>query len=313
MTKEAKSDAIKEEAQKLGFAACGFSEATFLEEDSDRLKHWLDSGYHASMHYMENYFQKRADPTLLVEGAKSVISLLMNYKTENRQESPSAPVVSKHAYGEDYHFVMKRRMKQLLQFMQENMGPVKGRTFVDTAPVLDRAWAWRGGLGWIGKNSNLINRKHGSFVFIGEIICDLELEYNEIPERDYCGTCARCIDSCPTNAILPGRTIDANKCISYQTIENREELPESLAGKFDHWVFGCDVCQDVCPWNRKSPLHTMNEFEPSSEICSMTADDWEELSEEEFCTLFKKSALKRTGFKGLKRNLEFLRKDANSK
>lgn len=300
--------AIKNEALRLGFSACGFSRAALLHGDADRLQQWLDHHHHGSMHYMENHFKKRTDPTLLVEGARTVISLLLNYYTEKRQEDPGAPVISTYAYGTDYHFVMKDKMKSLLSFMNSQYGPVTGRVFVDSAPVLDRAWAREAGLGWIGKHSNLINRDLGSFVFIGEIICDLELEYNKVPEGDYCGACSICIDACPTNAILENRTIDSNRCISYLTIENREEIPEKFRGKMQNRIVGCDICQDVCPWNRKAVQHQVPEFEPRQLLLEMKRPDWEQLEKSTFNALFRHSAVKRTGYRGIMRNINFLKK-----
>lgn len=305
-SKAAISLAIKNEALRLDFSACGFSKAEALPEDANRLQHWLNSDRHASMQYMENHFEKRTDPTRLVEGAISVISVLINYNTEAKQSDPEAPVISKYTYGTDYHFVMKDKLKSLYTFIDEKFGPVEGRVFVDSAPVLDRAWARKSGLGWIGKNSNLINRDLGSFVFIGEIILDLELEYTEIPENDFCGNCSMCIDSCPTDAILDNRTIDSNKCISYLTIENRKEIPEAFKGKMQNRIVGCDICQDVCPWNRKVQQHKIGAFNPSEDLLKMKKTDWMNLQKNDFNSLFKNSAVKRTGFKGLKRNISFL-------
>jgi epoxyqueuosine reductase len=299
--------AIKNEALRLGFSACGFSKAKFLPEDAKRLSAWLDNGYHGSMQYMENHFEKRTDPTKLVEGAKSVVSLLLNYYTDERQQDPEAPVISKYAYGTDYHFVMKDKMKSLHRFIQENFGPAEGRVFVDSAPVLDRAWAVRAGLGWIGKHSNLINRDLGSFVFIGELILDLELDYNQIPESDFCGGCTICIDACPTDAILSTRTIDSNRCISYLTIENRDQIPEKFSENLENRAFGCDICQDVCPWNRKATPHQVEEFRPKPRLLEMKKPEWQQLDQPTFNQLFKTSAVKRTGYKGLTRNLEFLK------
>ncbi len=300
---------IRNEALRLGFSACGFAKAGPLPEDKQRLDNWLQQGYNGSMQYMENHFEKRTDPTKLVEGARSVVSLLLNYYTAKRQEDPNAPVLSKYAYGTDYHFVMKEKMKSLLTFMETHFGQVSGRVFVDSAPVLDRAWARTAGLGWIGKNSNLINRELGSFVFIGEIITDLEMEYNKVPENDFCGACSLCIESCPTDAILPNRTIDSNRCISYLTIENREEIPGEFKGKMENRAFGCDICQDVCPWNRRAIQHTIKEFEPRPDMLEMAKADWEELDSPTFNVLFKRSAVKRAGFNGLKRNVKFLGED----
>ena len=300
------SETIREEALRLGFAACGFSRAENLPEDAERLKDWLDKDYHARMGYMANHFEKRCDPTLLVEGSKSVISLLYNYYTDQQQSDPRAPVISKYAYGIDYHFVMKEKMNLLFDFIKLSFGTVEGRVFVDSAPVLDRAWAQRSGLGWIGKNSNLISRKAGSFVFIGEIILDLELEYNQVPEGDFCGSCTRCIDACPTDAILTNRTLDAKRCISYQTIENKGDVDTELEGKLSNRFFGCDICQDVCPWNRSAVLHIEPAFKPTEELLGMSQKDWQELDREHYTKLFRKSPVKRAGFDKLKDNIAFL-------
>lgn len=303
-----KSLAVRNEALRLGFSSCGFARAEYLPEDAKRLRKWLRDNHHGSMKYMENHFEKRTDPTILVEGARTVVSLLLNYYTEERQHDPEAPVVSTYAYGTDYHFVMKDKLKSLLSFMDTNFGPVNGRVFVDSAPVLDRAWARKAGLGWIGKHSNLINRKLGSFVFIGEIICDMELEYNQVPEGDFCGACSICIDACPTDAILENRTIDSKRCISYLTIENREEIPEAFRGKLQNRIVGCDICQDVCPWNRKATQHQVEEFEPNQRLMEMKRSEWEQLGKNTFNELFRHSAVKRTGYNGLVRNIAFLKK-----
>ncbi len=300
------SEAIREEALRLGFADCGFSRAEALPEDADRLKTWLDRGYHASMGYMANHFEKRSDPTGLVEGAKSVISLLFNYYTDRVQLDPKAPVLSKYAYGKDYHRVMKEKMGLLLEFIRTETGAVQGRAFVDSAPVLDRAWAMKAGLGWIGKNTNLISRCAGSFVFIGELITDLELEYNQLPEGDFCGSCNRCIEACPTGAILSNRILDAGLCISYQTIENKKAIPGPFRGKLENRFFGCDICQDVCPWNRKALNHGEPEFNPSAGLLEMTREEWEKLDRKTYTRLFKGSAVKRAGFPKVKETIAFL-------
>lgn len=297
---------IKTEARRLGFEYCGISKAEFLEEEAPRLERWLNQGMHGQMSYMENYFDKRLDPRLLVDGARSVISLLLNYYPERTQSDPEAPRLSKYAYGKDYHFVIKEKLKELIHFINENIGEVNGRAFVDSAPVLDKAWAKRSGLGWIGKNSNLINKQSGSFFFIAELIVDLELEYDG-QVKDYCGSCTRCIDACPTGAIVEPYVVDGSKCISYFTIELKENIPSEVKGKFENWVFGCDICQDVCPWNRFSKPHNEPAFEPSAGLLEMTRKEWEEITEEVFQKLFRESAVKRTKYKGLKRNLEFLR------
>jgi epoxyqueuosine reductase len=302
------SEAVKAEALRLGFADCGFSRAEALPEDAERLQDWLHEGRHARMGYMANHFEKRTDPSLLVEGATSVISLLYNYYTDKKQIDPQAPVLSKYAYGKDYHFVLKEKMNLLFDFIKAQHSEVEGRVFVDSAPVLDRAWARKAGLGWIGKNSNLISRSAGSFVFIGEIILNLELEYNSIPENDFCGSCTRCIDACPTEAILDNRTLDAEKCISYQTIENKGEISQELSGKLANRAFGCDICQDVCPWNRNALPHLEPEFEPKAELLGMSAEHWQNLERKEYTQLFKLSPVKRAGFDKLKGTLIFLQK-----
>ena len=302
------SEAIKAEALRLGFANCGFSRAEALPEDAERLKEWLDQGRHTRMGYMANHFEKRTDPTLLVEEAQSVISLLYNYYTGEKQLDADAPVLSKYAYGKDYHFVLKEKMNLLFDFIKSQHPETEGRVFVDSAPVLDRAWAKKAGLGWIGKNSNLISRSAGSFVFIGEIILNLELEYNSIPEYDFCGSCTRCIDACPTEAILDNRTLDAEKCISYQTIENKGEISQELSGKLANRVFGCDICQDVCPWNQNALPHLEPEFEPKPELMGMSAEQWVHMERKEYTQLFKLSPVKRAGFDKLKGTLSFIQK-----
>ena len=300
------SSSIKDEALRLGFDFCGISKADYLEEEAPRLEKWLLQNQHGKMAYMQNHFDKRLDPRKLVPGAKSVISLLFNYYTDIQQET-SAPKISKYAYGRDYHFVVKEKLKELMSFITENIGDVNGRIFVDSAPVLDRAWAKKSGLGWIGKNTNLINRQRGSFFFIAEIISDLELDADG-PIEDYCGTCTRCIDACPTEAIIQPYVVDGSKCISYFTIELKEEIPVEYMGKLDEWIFGCDVCQDVCPWNRFSKNHREKQFLLSNEMKNMKADEWHEITAEVFEHLFKNSPIMRTGLHGLKRNLDFIRK-----
>lgn len=281
------------------------SKAEFLEQEAPRLEDWLNNNRNGQMSYMENHFDKRLNPTLLVEGAKSVVSLLLNYYPEHQQISDTYKI-SKYAYGKDYHFVIKDKLKELLFSIEENIGEVSGRAFVDSAPVLDKAWAAKSGLGWIGKNSNLLTQKVGSFYFIAELIIDLELEYDN-PVTDHCGTCTACIDACPTQAIVEPYVVDGSKCISYFTIELKENIPQEMKGHFDDWVFGCDVCQDVCPWNRFSKLHNEPMFTPNSELLFMTKRDWEEITEETFKKVFKDSAVKRTKFQGLKRNIDFLK------
>lgn len=299
------SKTILAKALELGFAACGFSKAAELPGDAERLKDWLDKDMHGRMGYMANHFEKRTDPSLLVEGSKSVISLLFNYYSDQKQPDPEAPILSKYAYGRDYHFVLKEKMKLLFDFIQAEFGPVDGRIFTDSAPVLDRAWARQAGLGWIGKNSMLISRKAGSFVFIGEIILDLELEYNQLPEGDFCGSCSRCIEACPTEAILTNRSLDARKCISYQTIENKGKIDEEQRGKLSKRFFGCDICQDVCPWNRSVLPHNEAAFEPTSDLLHMSKNDWSQLDREQYIRLFKESPVKRAGFDKLKDNISF--------
>lgn len=295
---------IKAEALRLGFMSCGISRAGFLEEEAPRLEAWLNNNMHGEMKYMENHFDKRLDPTKLVEGSKSVISLLLNYYPKETQTGDSYKI-SKYAYGTDYHFVIKDKLKDLLQFMQTEIGEVNGRAFVDSAPVLDKAWAAKSGLGWIGKNSNLLTQKVGSFYFIAELIVDLELDY-DTPVTDHCGTCTACIDACPTQAIVEPYKVDGSKCISYFTIELKEELPSSVKGQFDDWMFGCDVCQDVCPWNRFSKPHREPLFDPHPDLLKMDRKDWKEITTETFNEIFRKSAVKRTKYSGLKRNLKFL-------
>ena len=295
---------IKEEAKRLGFMSCGMSKAEFLEKEAPRLEEWLNKNRNGQMYYMENHFDKRLDPTKLVEGSKSVISLLLNYYP-NEFQNPESYKISKYAYGKDYHFVIKDKLKSLLQFIQNEIGEVEGRAFVDSAPVLDKAWAAKSGLGWIGKNSNLLSKKAGSFFFIAELIVDLELEY-DTPVTDHCGTCTACIDACPTNAIVEPYKVDGSKCISYFTIELKDELPNSFKNTFDDWMFGCDVCQDVCPWNRFSKSHSEPLFDPHPDLLKFDKKDWEEITKETFNEIFRKSAVKRTKFEGLKRNINFL-------
>ena len=300
------SKLIKSEAKKLGFLFCGIAKAEFLEEEAPRLETWLKNGMHGEMRYMENHFDKRLDPRLLVENARSVISLGLNYYTGQIQSDPSAPKISKYAYGADYHQVIKSKLKQLLDVINEKIGEVNGRAFVDSAPVLDKAWAKRSGLGWIGKNTNLINTKKGSFFFLAELIVDLELEYDVPGTADHCGTCTRCIDACPTEAIVAPYVVDGSRCISYLTIELKEQLPAEFKGKMDNWMFGCDVCQDVCPWNRFSVLNREPAFEPHPDLLQMSKSDWQDISEDLFQKVFKNSAVKRTKYSGLKRNIDFL-------
>ncbi len=297
---------IKQHAQRLGFLSCGISQAGFLEEEAPRLEAWLNKGHHGKMGYMERNFDKRLDPTKLVPGAKSVVSLLLNYYPEQTQQDPTAPKISKYAYGADYHHVIKAKLKELMHCIEEEIGAVSGRAFVDSAPVLDKAWAAKSGLGWMGKNTNLISQQKGSFFFIAELIIDLALDYDN-PTTDHCGTCTACIDACPTEAIVAPYKVDGSKCISYFTIELKEAIPQEVKGKFDNWAFGCDVCQDVCPWNRFSKAHREPLFAPHPELLSMTQSDWHEITEAVFDRLFERSAVQRTQYKGLKRNLNFLK------
>jgi epoxyqueuosine reductase len=299
------SQLIKAEAKRLGFLSCGISKAGFLEEEAPRLEHWLNQNHHGEMKYMENHFDKRLNPTLLVDDAKSVISLLLNYYPSETQ-NPDSYKISKYAYGQDYHFVIKEKLNELLHTIQTEIGEVSGRAFVDSAPVLDKAWAAKSGLGWIGKNSNLLTQQVGSFYFIAELIVDLDLEY-DYATTDHCGTCTACIDACPTEAIVAPYTVDGSKCISYFTIELKENIPNEMKGKLDDWIFGCDVCQDVCPWNKFSKSHNEPLFNPNPELLSMTKKDWEEITEDTFETVFKNSAVKRTKFEGLKRNINFIK------
>jgi len=298
---------IKTEAKRLGFLSCGISKAEFLETEAPRLEDWLNKNRNGEMSYMENHFDKRLDPTKLVDDSKSVISLLLNYYPSQTQTDPEAPKLSKYAYGHDYHHIIKGKLKELTHFIQEEIGEVSGRAFVDSAPVLDKAWAAKSGLGWIGKHSNLLTQKVGSFYFIAELIIDLDLEY-DTPTTDHCGTCTACIDACPTQAIVDPYVVDGSKCISYFTIELKDQLPEAMKGQFDDWMFGCDVCQDVCPWNRFSKTHNEPLFDPNAELLELDKRDWIEMTEETFSRVFKKSAVKRTKYAGLKRNIDFLKK-----
>ncbi|AWG24030.1 tRNA epoxyqueuosine(34) reductase QueG [Flavobacterium kingsejongi] len=303
--KEKHTAFIKSEALRLGFMSCGISKAGFLETEAPRLENWLKENRNGQMAYMENHFDKRLDPTLLVEGSKSVISLLLNYYPTETQQDDSFKI-SKYAYGQDYHFVIKEKLKELVFSIESTIGAVEGRAFVDSAPVLDKAWAAKSGLGWIGKNSNLLSKKAGSFFFIAELIVDLDLEYDHAV-TDHCGSCTKCIDACPTQAIIAPYQVDGSKCISYFTIELKENIPQEMKGRFDDWVFGCDVCQDVCPWNRFSKPHSEPLFDPNPELLSLTKSDWAEITRDVFQDIFKKSPVKRAKFEGLQRNIEFLK------
>jgi epoxyqueuosine reductase len=301
---------LKKEAQRLGFDFCGIAKAEFLEEEAPRLENWLNQGMHGKMSYMENHFDKRLDPCKLVPGAKSVITLIYNYfpkRDLGKNNSVDHTLkIAKYAYGEDYHFVIKRKLKELLSQLENQIGGIQGRVFVDSAPVLERVWAQRSGLGWIGKNSLLLNRSLGSFFFLAEMILDIEFEYDG-PVKDYCGTCTRCMDACPTDAISKPYVVDASKCISYLTIELKEQIPEEFKGKMENWAFGCDICQDVCPWNRFSKQHSEPAFDPSKELQQISDDNWVDMSKDVFNKVFKKSAVKRTKFEGMQRNVTFLR------
>lgn len=296
---------VKAEAKRLGFDFCGISKAEFLEEEAPHLENWLNKNMHGKMDYMANHFDKRLDPRLLVDGAKSVISLLYNYYPEQEQRI-DGPKISKYAYGDDYHTVIKNKLKEFLNSLEASIGKINGRVFTDSAPVLDKAWAKKSGLGWIGKNSNLINKQQGSFFFIAELIVDVELDYDG-PIADYCGTCTKCIDACPTEAIVAPYIVDGSKCISYLTIELKENIPNEFKNKMDNWAFGCDVCQDVCPWNRFSKPHQEPLFKNTNGLLNYSVNEWYEMTEEVFNSVFKNSAIKRTKFKGLKRNLEFIK------
>ncbi len=300
------SQFIKAKASQLGFDFCGISKAEFLEDEAPRLERWLNRNMQGQMQYMANHFDKRLDPRLLIDGAKSVVSLLYNYYPEKELTGENEYRISKYAYGTDYHFVIKDKLKTLLDAVQEEIGEVNGRAFVDSAPVMDKVWAKKGGLGWVGKHTNLLNREMGSFFFIAELILDLELTYDG-PVKDYCGTCTRCMDACPTDAITEPYVVDGSKCISYFTIELKEAIPAEVKGQFENWIFGCDICQDVCPWNRFAEPHREPAFNPSAQLAAMKKTDWEEITEEVFKVIFQKSALKRTKLEGLKRNVSFVK------
>lgn len=312
MKKRLYTDFVKSTATALGFQFCGISKAEFLEDEAKHLENWLNHQKHGEMAYMTNHFDKRLDPRLLVEGARSVITLLYNYYPEKdlADDDSSQYKVAKYAYGEDYHFVIKRKLKDFLTKIQDQVGEVYGRAFVDSAPIMERAWAKKSGLGWVGKNSLILNKSMGSFFFLAELIIDLELEYDG-PVKDYCGTCTRCMDACPTDAIPQPYIVDANKCISYYTIELKNEIPADVAGKFENWIFGCDICQDVCPWNRFAKKHNEAAFKPHSDFENWRRTDWEEITSDVFNRVFRNSALKRTKLTGLKRNIDFIKKYKN--
>lgn len=301
---------VRQASSRLGFDYCGISKAARLDDDARRLENWLSKGLHGSMKYMENYFDLRVDPTRLVPGALSVITLLQNYFPAQSQE-PGSPRISKYAFGQDYHEVIRKKLQTLLATLTEDIGEIQGRGFVDSAPVLERSWAQRSGLGWVGKNGNLLTKQSGSFFFIATLITDLELQYDDPFAKDYCGSCNRCIEACPTQAILPGKVVDGSRCISYFTIELKElMIPAEMKGKFENWMFGCDTCQDVCPWNRFSKPSAESSFMPIPEILNLSTAEWEALTEEQFKKIFKQSPLRRAKFSGIRRNLDFI-KDEN--
>jgi len=303
---EANAKLIRDEAYRLGFDFCGFSVADFLEEEAPRLESWLNNNHHGKMDYMANHFDKRLDPRKIHEGAKSVVSLMYNYYPDEPISSLGNYKISKYAYGRDYHHVIKDKLKELMQFIQDEIGEVSGRIFVDSAPVLEKAWAAKSGLGWVAKNANLINKKHGSFYFLAEMVLDLDL-VQDAPVTDHCGSCTKCIDACPTEAIIEPYVVNGSKCISYFTIELKEAIPTEMKGKFDDWIFGCDVCQDVCPWNRFSEKHNESLFNPHPLMTDYKKEDWEEITREIFNEIFRKSAVKRTKFEGLQRNIKFIK------
>ncbi|MFA9370896.1 MAG: tRNA epoxyqueuosine(34) reductase QueG [Labilibaculum antarcticum] len=307
LTLTAKSNLIKGKALELGLDLCGIAKADFLEDEKNNFQSWLDKEYHGEMAYMANNIEKRLDPRLLVENTKSIVVVGLNYFPKQQQEDPEAPVIAKYAYGKDYHFVLKDRLNQLLEYINTEIGEVSGRAFVDSAPILEHAWAKKAGLGWIGKNSLLLNRKIGSFLFLGELLIDMELEYEEEKYHDFCGGCSKCIRACPTGAITEPYVVNGSKCISYFTIELKGEIPEEMKGKFENRAFGCDICQDVCPWNRMAKAHSVPEFEPNPDLLSLSKGEWEQMEVHKFGEIFKNSAVKRTKFKGLKRNLDFIR------
>ena len=298
------SEIIKSEALSVGFLSCGISKAEFLSEEATKLENWLKSGFNGEMSYMERNFDKRLDPRLLVPGCKSVISLLFNYYTKKKPKKDHEPKISSYAYGKDYHLVVKDKLRELLLRIKNLVGDVNGRVFVDSAPVMDRVWAKKSGLGWIGKNTNLISKKTGSFFFIAELILDLELEYDH-PTTDHCGSCTACIDSCPTNALATPYQIDATKCISYATIELKNNIPDSFKDNMRGWIFGCDICQDVCPWNRFSKNHNEPSFKDKKNVTDMSKSQWEDLTKDVFDEVFKDSPIQRTGYNGIKRNIDF--------
>lgn len=300
---------IKSTAKALGFEFCGIAKAGFLEEEAPKLEEWLNRNYNGQMGYLANHFDKRLDPTKLVEGAKTVVSLVYNYYPKEQLPSEKSDIkIAKYAYGEDYHFVIREKLNQFLEILREEIGEIDGRGFVDSAPVMERHWAEKAGLGWRGKNSLLLNRGMGSFYFLSELIIDLEVAPDPPFTRDYCGTCTACIDACPTDAIVGDGVIDGSRCISYLTIELKDAIPDQFKGKMENWVFGCDICQDVCPWNRFSKPNQEPRFDPKEELKDFSNADWKEITDETFREVFKKSALKRTKLAGIKRNVDFLQK-----
>ena len=303
--KNRNSQLVKKLAKQIGFSSCGISKARFLQEEEKNFENWLKKGYQGTMGYLEKNFDKRLDPQKLVPGAKSVISLTYNYFPQKKTLNENSFIISKYAYGKDYHFIIKDKLKALFNLLKKEIGDIEGRVFVDSAPIHERAWAKISGLGWIGKNSLLLNKKMGSYFFLAEIICDLDLEYDS-SVSDHCGTCTKCIDACPTDAITESQVLDANKCISYLTIENKNEIPKELSKSFNNYIFGCDICQDVCPWNKFAKPHNEKEFLPKEELSKFTKKDWQELTNETFNKIFKNSAVKRTKFEGLKRNIKAL-------
>ena len=303
--KKRNSQLVKKLAKQIGFSSCGISKARFLQEEEKNFENWLKKGYQGTMSYLEKNFDKRLDPQKLVPGAKSVISLTYNYFPQKKTLNENSFIISKYAYGKDYHFIIKDKLKALFNLLKKEIGDIEGRVFVDSAPIHERAWAKISGLGWIGKNSLLLNKKMGSYFFLAEIICDLDLEYDS-RVSDHCGTCTKCIDACPTDAITESQVLDANKCISYLTIENKNEIPKELSKSFNNYIFGCDICQDVCPWNKFAKPHNEKEFLPKEELSKFTKKEWQELTNETFNKIFKNSAVKRTKFEGLKRNIKAL-------
>ena len=305
--KEKHTILIKQLSARLGFEFCGIAKAVRLEDDARRLESWLNKGMHGNMKYMERYFDLRVDPCKLVPGARSVITLLLNYYPEESHDSNTAKI-SKYAYGKDYHDVIREKLNHFIELIKLNIGEIHGRGFVDSAPVLERSWAQRSGLGWIGKNGNLINKQMGSFFFIATLITDLDLQADEPFANDFCGTCTRCIDACPTDAILPGKVVDGSRCISYFTIELKDTLiPQEMKGKFENWMFGCDICQNVCPWNRFAKPTNEIEFTPLPGLFNISTKEWETMTEEKFRQLFRQSPLSRSKLKGIQRNLKFLK------